>query len=519
MSSDTDKKLDSIALEEPLLKIRKKKESKKTLNLASIIKEKRQEIQKLYINNLGVSKYWKAERKPSPLRRLEEGLMKIFFKNDKMLNRFPGLRRELRKNEHKRDNVLNTKIDIGSLVYLYMQNNGSREQARMTELKSRKLKSSVNYSVHPDKDMLENEIQKLLNENKEKNNTITVSKDLFDKNTFAMINNISFRKGVHTSRNKTVINDESPSKKKTSFLSKNSRNSKRTETEPKLINLKNPLSRNRKSSTIFVTPSRGSKIIPRIRTPSLAYSNTEEKVPNSSSFLFRTTVPIRSARTQKNAKVLSFSPRKTQHSFSSFKSQTLLSKFPRHNMVKSIMTKASSLQAHTNKIDGQLYKIIDSLQYNNKVQDTFKQKDLEEIYDMKIKKKKDKGHAKEQVIQAVKVKDDYTLMDSDKAAMIKLSDDITKMPDEVALAFADRIAEAYYDRSDKVGNNEYVINPFIEKIKLRKIKKLREKTDNNNDKIHRMGVSLELKERQLKLKYGSHTNNSNSNYIVHTDKS
>ena len=41
MSADTDKKLDSIALEEPLLKIRKKKESKKTLNLASIIKEKR----------------------------------------------------------------------------------------------------------------------------------------------------------------------------------------------------------------------------------------------------------------------------------------------------------------------------------------------------------------------------------------------------------------------------------------------------------------------------------------------
>ena len=515
MSSDTDNKLDSIAMEEPLLKIKTKKESKKTLNLASIIKEKRKEIQKLYINNLGVSKYWKAERKPSPLRRLEEGLTKIFFKDDRMLNRFPGLRRELRKNEHKKDNVLNTKIDIGPLVYLYMQNTGSREQARMTELKSRTLKSSNNYAVPPDKDMLENEIQKLLNENKEKNNTISVSKDLFDKNTFAMINN--FRKGAQTSRNKTLINDESPLKKKT-FLSKYSRNSKRTETEPKLINLKNTLSRNRKSSTIFVTPSRDSKIIPRIRTPSLAYSNTEERVSNTPSFLFRTTLPIRSARTQKNTKVLSFSPRKSQHSFSSLKSKTLLSKFPRHNMVKSIMTKASSLQDHTNKIDGQLYKIIDSLQYN-KVQDTFKQKDLEEIYDMKIKKKKDKGHAKEQVIQAVKVKDDYTLMDSDKAAMIKLSDDITKMPDEVALAFADRIAEAYYDRSDKVGNNEYVINPFIEKIKLRNIKKLREKTDNNNDKIHRMGVSLELKERQLKLKYGRHTNNSSSNYIVHTDKS
>ena len=206
MSSDTDNKLDSIAMEEPLLKIKTKKESKKTLNLASIIKEKRKEIQKLYINNLGVSKYWKAERKPSPLRRLEEGLTKIFFKDDRMLNRFPGLRRELRKNEHKKDNVLNTKIDIGPLVYLYMQNTGSREQARMTELKSRTLKSSNNYAVPPDKDMLENEIQKLLNENKEKNNTISVSKDLFDKNTFAMINN--FRKGAQTSRNKTLINDE-----------------------------------------------------------------------------------------------------------------------------------------------------------------------------------------------------------------------------------------------------------------------------------------------------------------------
>ena len=115
----------------------------------------------------------------------------------------------------------------------------------------------------------------------------------------------------------------------------------------------------------------------------------------------------------------------------------------KEKVFNSILTKADTLVDHTAKIDGQLCDIIDSLQYNTKKENNNK-KDLEEIYDMKIKDRKKNGTTKDLVIQAVKIKDDYTLMDSDKAAMIKLSDDITKMPDEVALAFADRIVENYY---------------------------------------------------------------------------
>ena len=122
--------------------------------------------------------------------------------------------------------------------------------------------------------------------------------------------------------------------------------------------------------------------------------------------------------------------------------------FPKEKVLKSIITKADTLVDHTTKIDGQLCEIIDSLQYKTKKENNNK-KDLEEIYDKKINDRKNKGTTKDLVIQAVKIKDDYTLMDSDKAAMIKLSDDITKMPDEVALTFADRIVENYYAKNKK----------------------------------------------------------------------
>ena len=240
---------------------------------------------------------------------------------------------------------------------------------------------------------------------------------------------------------------------------------------------------NKKSSfSSYLTPTK-IQIIPKMGVGSIS---TQEK----NNLLFKTTVLFNEKVDKKHRK--SQSSTMIKH----------LRNFPKEKVLKSIITKADTLVDHTTKKDGQLCEIIDSLQYKTKKENNNK-KDLEEIYDMKINDRKNKGTTKDLVIQAVKIKDDYTLMDSDKAAMIKLSDDITKMPDEVALTFADRIVENYYAKSDKVDKFEYKSNPFVEKLRIKKQRKLRDKTDNNYDKIQRLGMILELREYKFNLKYGS----------------
>ena len=123
--------------------------------------------------------------------------------------------------------------------------------------------------------------------------------------------------------------------------------------------------------------------------------------------------------------------------------------FPKEKVLKSIITKADTLVDHTTKIDGQLCEIIDSLQYKKKKENNNK-KDLEEIYDMKINDRKNKGTTK-----------------------------------------------------DLVDKFEYKSNPFVEKLRIEKQRKLRDKTDNNYDKIQRLGMILELRENKFNLKYGS----------------
>lgn len=531
----SDEKIMRLNTEETLKNFENSKENNTQLDLTKIIKEKRKEIQKLYINNLGVSKYWHSKRKPSPLRRLEEGMIKFFFKEDStVLEKFPSLRRQLLKDEHKKDLVLNEKIDVGPLVYLYVKEVGNTEQARLTDLKTRKLKNSNNYEVLPDKDIVETEIQKIISENnKEKNNRITTLKENNDKSSTIVNtgNSNSFRKSnkikppklnkdsyePKTKNLKRYLITLAERMKSNPKIKEHNKTNKESVKKASIFNLKNPLSRNKRNSLCF-TPSKVSKVIPRLHLNSVTsttITNTEEKTPHNNA-VFRTLPPF-SSRGSKNSNYINFSPRKTTSSFSPYKTTNLLTKYPRHKMAKSIISKAVVLEGHTFKLDGQLCKIIDSMQYNS-TQDDFKKKDLEEIYDMKMKNKNEKEKAKDQVLQAVKIKDDYTLMDSDKAAMLKLSDDITKMPDEVALAFADRIVEAYYDRSDKVDKEDYKVNPFIEKVRKEKNRKLREKIDNNYLKIRRLEMSLEMKELKLKKKLGNKVILKSNKNLKHTNK-
>ena len=187
---------------------------------------------------------------------------------------------------------------------------------------------------------------------------------------------------------------------------------------------------NKKSSfSSYLTPTK-IQIIPKMGVGSIS---TQEK----NNLLFKTTVLFNEKVDKKHRKSQSSTMIKHHRNF------------PKEKVLKSIITKADTLVDHTTKIDGQLCEIIDSLQYKTKKENNNK-KDLEEIYDMKINDRKNKGTTK-----------------------------------------------------DLVDKFEYKSSPFVEKLRIKKQRKLRDKTDNNYDKIQRLGMILELRENKFNLKYGS----------------
>jgi hypothetical protein len=174
------------------------------------------------------------------------------------------------------------------------------------------------------------------------------------------------------------------------------------------------------------------------------------------------------------------------------------------------MNSANALASHTTHIENELYRIIDS-QNNNvaPILDQFHKKDFEEMYGLKVNKKIEmKEHAKDQVLEAVKIRGQYTVMDKEKADIIKFSDDITKMPDEVALVFAERIVNVYNDKSDKLDNDVNKYNILSEEERGRSLK-MTEKLDDGLMKIKRMTVYLEKKEMKLKTKLELCATNNN----------
>lgn len=82
-------------------------------------------------------------------------MIKFFFKEDSnVLNKIPKLSRALLRDEHKRKSIFSPKIDVGPLVYLYLNDNGNTQISRQIDIQSRKLKMSQNYEVFNDKDIV-----------------------------------------------------------------------------------------------------------------------------------------------------------------------------------------------------------------------------------------------------------------------------------------------------------------------------------------------------------------------------
>ena len=170
-------------------------------------------------------------------------------------------------------------------------------------------------------------------------------------------------------------------------------------------------------------------------------------------------------------------------------------------MKKEIMKKVNNLNNKQHKMEKKLFRIIDRAQNRNNMKKVI-DKDLETILDAKIKKKKKFGQTREIYVQAVKIKDDYTLMDSKKAQLLKLSDSINNLTDEAAMMFADRLIEAYYAKTVAMKIDIPLLAPdIVKKHKNEQIQKIRNRISNNNEKLIRMGYNAEKEKQNLNKTY------------------
>ena len=410
-------------------------------SLSSEIAKKKNQIRTMIVNELGIPKTTKRVRKPSALKRLEKGLKNLFFKKDgPVTQKFPKIRQEIiHKANTRHHSTFDTKINVGSLTYFYLKEGNIQNK---TEAYIKKNKKNVF----------------------ERSNYFTVRKE---KDPLLELNDVS---------NKII---ERNRMNKTGF--------KLNQKMAKHIIKENPTLENDEDSSnceMNTAPN-----VNNDHNISLINSNQN---PNKNRNYYTANSYF------KKSTYTSYYKSNTNNSSSI--SNTVNSPSP-DIMKKEIMKKVNNLNNKQHKMEKKLFRIIDRAQNRNNMKKVI-DKDLETILDAKIKKKKKFGQTREIYVQAVKIKDDYTLMDSKKAQLLKLSDSINNLTDEAAMMFADRLIEAYYAKTVAMKIDIPLLAPdIVKKHKNEQIQKIRNRISNNNEKLIRMGYNAEKEKQNLNKTY------------------
>lgn len=422
----------------------------KTNELDEQIKSKKKIIKSLISTNLGACQFIKkTKRKPSILKKLEHNLKKYLFgKNGRMTNYIPNLPKQIIRNENKKKNeIFNTKIDAGELTYLNYKENECRLNPRMNLFRK-----SNYFNIKKDHLIISN---------------IKLSDDIipFSQSNTQSIQNIKFK--LKTKQSKRTRNMAfTPNQKIINYLNK--KNSINVNTETSSITLKETTIAN---NTIGPNDHTDQSIL------SLTNNCHAPLNPSKAKTFTGRYSPVKGI----------ISPIKTDINN--------IDNMNQKQIKKELLTKANIITTRQVKLEKKLFKIIDKVQ---KPEDKFtRQKDIEEIFNTKAKKKKKKGQTKALYLKAVQGKNDYRWMDSDKADMLKLSDTISNMPDDMALGLADRLIEQYYKKSLKA-NVDFVQMPEIIKRKREKeYKVLRNRVSQNNQKMIYMKNELMFEKNRL----------------------
>lgn len=410
-------------------------------SLSSEIAKKKNQIRTMIVNELGIPKTTKKIRKPSALKRLEKGLKNLFFKKDgPVTQKFPKIRQEImHKANTRHHSTFDTKINVGSLTYFYLKEGN-----------------------------IQNKTEAYINEYKknvfERSNYFTVTKE---KDPLLELNDVS---------NKII---ERNRMNKTGF--------KLNEKMAKHIIKENPTLENDDDSSNCEMNT-----APNVNNDHNISIINSNKNPNKNRNYYTANSYF------KKSTYTSYYKSNTNNSSSV--SNTVNSPSP-DMMKKEIMKKVNTLNNKQHKMEKKLFRIIDRAQNRNSMKKVI-DKDLETILDAKIKKKKKFGQTREIYVQAVKIKDDYTLMDSKKAQLLKLSDSINNLTDEAAMMFADRLIEAYYEKTVAMKIDIPLLAPdIVKKHKNEQIQKIRNRISNNNEKLIRMGYNAEKEKQNLNKTY------------------
>ena len=188
-----------------------------------------------------------------------------------------------------------------------------------------------------------------------------------------------------------------------------------------------------------------------------------------------------------------------------------------HNLIikknkKEIKNKINShvdlLKTSNDNLNNELLKILEKNYEKNTKQTSMNllnKIDYEEILDIKKRKEK-KGISEIKDFIKATSNDEYAIITNETAQILKITDDVTKMPDDVALFFVDRATKKYLDKINIIDEINNDISPFILKLKVKKENNLRKKVENNFVKIKQKTANLILEKEKWKKIFDKNCN-------------
>ena len=131
-----------------------KQDAKKELKLSKEITKKKYQISHMF--NIKFGKNF-LNQKPESLKIFEKRLAKYLFDPDsKFLAKFPKLQRKLRHEKKISEEILKSRIDIGSMVFFDLRGKNRRKTRNINNGKEKILTISKNFTSSPIKDIVGN---------------------------------------------------------------------------------------------------------------------------------------------------------------------------------------------------------------------------------------------------------------------------------------------------------------------------------------------------------------------------
>ena len=461
--------------------INEKKLKKKKINLTFNIEKLKREIKKDCKTISGSN----LNRIPSALKNIRKGMEKFYFDKDSFLIRkFPKIRHKMLLETQKKNQNLKGKINAGSLFFYNLSQKNTSSENRFRESNKIKLRNSKIFSFTNEKDSIENEFLKIkYSMNKKRILSI------FNKNSIRSNSEIP-TEFTNTPRNikKLILNMENNKKKlKNNKLDINYYSN--------LSNCKT--SRNTslsygKTFSDFLTTSSKKNKTKKINNEIKNYNYESEKnSDNNNKTNFFNLTSCSSLLTYKK-------PNENR------KKILLRDK----NFKKELNNKINLLKNSINLSNKQISNIIKINReknqftiYNKKINNKIlSNDDVEEIMEIKLHKKENNNQKEiDDFIKAANT-EDYAVMNHETRNLLKLTDKVTKMPDDVALFLVDNYTKEYNKTRNKSEQRRIIKNLLKEKIKKGEKLELREKVEYNYLKMIKLNNSLSFEKEMLKKK-------------------